>query len=368
MAVLMDDRGWCDCGCSEGVVRAGARFRPGHYSRTAKWKEQYASRRGRGEWRICPRCGDRSWVKPSQLQEWRACSRRCARALQTRFKPSNPLKVRCLGHMAEKRLSPTAFARQANISPSALRYWLRHENSTLSSRTLVGLAEILGISFEQALREAGGRTDEQRRAELGIDLANRNFPAVGSEADLEVRRKSGLARRGKRRPPDVVAKVMATRQATGKHALAVEALIRGSRSAKGRIAHHLFGHLRWTPKPSLPQLHEWAQLDGQKLGWPAKAVFAVWEPYLRRNGVIKAERGGRRFREERLLLMRRLMVEARWDGSGRAPWGFWPRFERRVRELEGDTAPDQYVLRQWWGDAKHRLLNASMETSAAEEA
>jgi transcriptional regulator with XRE-family HTH domain len=310
--------------------------------------------RKKGEWKTCPKCRTRVWVSQWKISQWRTCGRQCDVVARRKLPPWNPLQVRCLERIAETHLTVRAFARAAGISDVALRHWFRRRGSTTSAQTLRKLAEVLGIPEEQALAEAGGRTAEDSR----VDRARKARAVPRDPIRMaQAHRKAGDALRGKPKSPEHIAASVAfweNRSAEAK-ARGVEALIAGSRSAKGRALHGLYGRLRHTPTPSREQLATWAQTVGERLGLPPDAVLAIWKPYLQKRGLIGT--AGRPRLERRHRIIVDSLTTCGLTPDGRIPTSFWGRALSELEQVEKHPPRTVESVRQWWIDHKRACLS-----------
>lgn len=300
---------------------------------------------GRREGRTCSICGRRVWVELSRAKAWRYCSRRCATVAQTRLRPypGIPLQQRCMEWMASQRSNFNALARLVGVRPTSLRKWFK-DGGTLKRSTLAQLAEVLGISLETAIAEAGGITDTEARAAIGKAAAARNFPH-DTESRRPIAQKAGATRRGRPMPRQVIEKGTATRKATGSFDRALGLAIDASRSPRGRIMHALYGHLLHNRTPTTAEQHHWAKATGDRFGVSARQVEAIWRPYLQARGL-------RRVAGRKPLAARRNMIDdlmAPWPrkGDGDMADGFWPEAARLVSTMEGRQI-DYAALKRWY--------------------
>ena len=100
-------------------------------------------------------------MKPSHTQLY--CSPFCASSVRRRLKPWCPLQARCLRWITAERASATELARRVGLDQSRIQYWFRNDGSTLPTAMLLGIADLLGITLQQAIAEAGGGTAEQEK-------------------------------------------------------------------------------------------------------------------------------------------------------------------------------------------------------------
>jgi hypothetical protein len=308
----------------------------------------------------CDQCGEPYWDRPHKLGKRRYCSRWCnglrLRDPETFANPWNELQRASLRYMAARKIGLTTFAREVGVSRLGLRYWFRRKDSTPRWRTLKGVAKVLGISMWRAARWAatypdgtrkkGPVTDEKRRAQLAREkLAPANpFFQRGTKENLKAVKGSHTKRREKNKHKKRGQKEPGRK---GADANTIEKAVERARSSvKARLAHRLFGRLRWrrTP-PSLTEVREWANAASRDIGLSPRAVFIEWEPHLVRLQIIRAARGGRKPKDRsgRRRLMERLLAN---QEPGRRRNRFWPEAAAEVSELEGE--PITYKnLRRW---------------------
>jgi transcriptional regulator with XRE-family HTH domain len=93
--------------------------------------------------------------------------------MATRAYVLSSLQARCMETIRREGTNVRAFARSTGIAPSTIVHWLRGEQETLRSDHLHALATRLGISYAQALDEAGAawlsRDDRKRRKRVAPD-------------------------------------------------------------------------------------------------------------------------------------------------------------------------------------------------------
>jgi transcriptional regulator with XRE-family HTH domain len=339
------ERGLCECDCGERVLTLGARFRHGHNARSAEWQERDAALRGRRRTRICRRC-DRPYEESEKHGATRRyCSRWCATAAK-RPEGWNHLQGRCSDWMVENRASMTTFAREVGVSRQTLGYWYTHKDSTIWSDVLFRLADFFRIPRDQAIREAGGKTAEQRRAEHALGTAG-NFLKIGPAAQREVARKGGLSHRGGRQSPEWVAKRIGARMASDGYQRNLKRFTGWSRSDAGRAVHVLIGRLQHIPSPSRQQLSQWAGDTGQRLSLPPAAVLAIWKPYCQERGLVGT--GGAPLLEDRHRLIVHEMASWPRTPSGRLQRGFWQHAADEVTRAEQPERPWSYLrIKRWW--------------------
>lgn len=325
----------CQCGCGQLVPTPGARFCRGHNRRA-----------GRDGWRTCLACGEPFWLKAEALRpesgNRRVCSWACRVALDRPRRYQCELQRRCLEYLQREQISVEELVKRAGVSDS-LSQWFRGDAKSLKRANLAGLANLFGITVEQAIAEAGG-TGEANSAAASRENVKRS-PQPGTDAFREARRRAAETRRGKPRPPSIAAKAVATRRASGQMEQEAARLVTWSQSPRGRAVHSLSARLQRTPAPSRGALAEWAKTCADRLKISPDEVRAAWRPYLLARGIW--QKGGRPALEARAQLM--LALEAKWPRSptGRPKRGFLEKFEEEVRKQEGRQAPDYAVLNDW---------------------
>jgi hypothetical protein len=360
-------RSLCRCGCGGQVKTLGRGYLPGHHTWTAEWKAQYAPRKRRGEWRICPLGHEPRWVPKHRLKLWRGCDRWCVSLLQRKSAAWNDLQRRCLRYMAERKLTMSGFAREMAVGQPDLSRWFCHKDTTLAEKNLRRLAQGLNIAFERAVIENGGETYEQRRA--------KNARALGanytSHEERQARaRKLGLGWKGKRKPRDAIERMLATQEANGTSKRAVAGLKAASERPSLQIIHCLFGRLRHTSPPSLEQLRdspelrrewagrlqEWAEQVALQRKETRDVILAHWRPHLMRLGLVS--KAGAKFKQARHDLIVELLATRGLKPAGPIPLIFWDDALPEVEEIEGEKAPlTSESLRQWWYDHKPSCLS-----------
>jgi hypothetical protein len=324
----------CACGCGEQVRKRTSRFRPGHY----RGPEQ-------GEERTCD-CGRKVWVPERRRETWRACSTTCARLAKSTLKPRNALQRRCWEWIRANGSTIAGLGRAADVAPDTLREWFRRKGSSTSSRTIHALADLLEISYEQALSEAGGVTADQKRAEHNRQLIAAHWPEPGTPEFFERQRRAARSPKGAPNP-EHTARRLATRKATGGYQRFRDAGDAFARSPTQRVLRTLRNYVRWHAEPSSTDITRWAQQTGVWTGLDAGVVLALWRPVLRDLGLHSG--AGRKRLEARCELIRTLQTEWPRSASGRIARGFWKVAQQRVETAEGSSAPQtDHDLLTWW--------------------
>jgi len=307
--VRIRERSLCECGCGEPVKYLGSKFRAGHHTRTDEWKAQ----RAKGEWRRCmgAGCGKRFWIEPSNETGRRTCSHACYGASR-RSPPWNKVQVRLNQHLAEAGKTLSSLGREIGVPPGTLRSWFQHKGSPTSRRNLQLIAEVLHISLEDAVREAGGTADEQR-----LEAARRGRERRPQRPTEATRAKMSAAGRGKRKSPEHIAHVQAARRASGGMARSNAARLAVAQSTEWRASQSLRLYLRWHGSPSLEELRAWAMQTAGHLDVCIGEVIAWWNPQLAKRGLPRM--GGRPNDVQRCRVLRD-WIATRGQPTG---YGYW---------------------------------------------
>jgi hypothetical protein len=239
-----------------------------------------------GEWRNCPFCPTRTWVRPSELDGWRACSRVCAARGRRGLKAWNPLQARCFERMAELHLTFSAFAAHLGIPDSGLRRWFRTKGSTTRRAVLEAIAVGLEIPVDQAINEAGGQTDDDRRRVHGRAQAEKHFVPRTSEDRKKAWRKVPPDKRGKRWTAEQRENVAAGRARTRADERRNVAANKEQRSDRGRARTSLLGRLRHHPNPTRKERDQWEFEAAGKFNLTKGVIHAIWRPYLIERGLL----------------------------------------------------------------------------------
>lgn len=277
----------CECGGLVKHPERGRRFLPGHNMRVAGINGHDEP----GEYRLCPNCGMKAWVIGSRLGTWRGCTRACSNEVRSGHSPWCPLQIRIAGERKATRTSMTVFADKCGVSDWTLNWWFRNKGSTIGEEILRKLAAHFDISFEKALEEAGGRTSKQRMIEEGRTKAHLRLSEhrkqVGPNGIREIQRKATAAKRGLKKSPEHIAKVLAAQTANGTQDRFMAAGRANAQSIKGRARRALTGHLNGNgpSHPDLKVLQEWAPPIAERLGIPENAIVTIWRDWLRAHGI-----------------------------------------------------------------------------------
>ncbi len=340
----------CACGCGERVRRAGARFILGHHTRTKEWREP---RYGPRITRDCPVCGKSTVLHPSQVEGFTACGPACFAQLRSDLKPWNPLQRRVFGYMRAHQppLSFAGFARLAGVHPSGLRWWVKRPGSSTSGETLTRLAAVLGLSEEQAHKEAGGQTAHDVHLRVGRDQAQGPFATnrlLGYSPEVVKRR--AAAQTGLKRSAETKAKIRAGNRAPELVARARERMRAWHMNLPGQALTRLGHLLAREPEPTPDRRLEWEARIAGELGAKPRVIREIWRPTFFRLGLIR-EQGGRPTLETRHRILEEFM-----EDEGETPWspkprGFWDRAALRLRQRDPRDVTDGPTLRTWY--AKH---------------
>jgi hypothetical protein len=320
------ERQLCICGCGQQVNRLRGTFIRGHTHAPMSdaGKARMIEKRRTGSWRICPYpgCNERRLVKLYRDAKWKACSRAHFMAMRRNLQPWNALQVECLRWINANNSSVTALARALDCSRGSLDHWFNTNGATVRGHTIERLADLLGITVEQAITMAGGLTAEEKLA-TAIAAVSRSRPP---EQRREHAAHAGRASKGKKASPEAIASRRAGMIRTGAAERNTAIMVAAAKSDKGRASHSLFIRLRLQPHPSLEQAQAWAKASAARLGLDVDFIMLVWKPYLEIRGARPITRRGRPALKERCLQLRQLMADWPWTGEGRAPKGFDPAF------------------------------------------
>jgi hypothetical protein len=156
----------------------------------------------------CVTCGSDYESVASEAEERRTCSHWCSAIQKRKWRPWNPLQVRCLKEMARTKSPLTQFAQAVGIKEAMLGGWFRIEGRAISRAYLERIATYLGISVEQAIAEAGGITAEDGRSARGRARGEAFHTQAGTEASRRrLRPAQEAARRanhGRKQSPEAV--------------------------------------------------------------------------------------------------------------------------------------------------------------------
>lgn len=264
------------------------------------------------------------------------------------------LQGRCLRWITTERASIAELARRVGVDQSRIQYWFRNERSTLPTTVLGGVADLVGITLDQAIVEAGGRTAEQEKSEHGRRLATWNADPSRREDLAAAGRKGGAGNRGRRVPHEVVEKRQATARANGAADRAVTGLARESRSAPGRVRRSLIAHLRWETY-SARNVRRWLKETSRRVPMCSAEVLAIWASALQREGLPRP--AGRHSDLDRCRELRDMLTAVERSPSGRLPHRFWPDAGERL-------SVNYDVLRQWSVD--HRETCGVLDDALAQ--
>lgn len=323
----------CACGCGQRVKTPGGRYLRGHQPRTP---------RVGSELRTCV-CGNVVRVPPSRVDTWRACSEPCLTAGNITRRTRNRLQRRCTEYLSEHRLTLKGFAEAARVTPNTFSEWLRRKGRRPSQSMVTALAVFFGIPEEQALKEAGGVTAEQRRSEI----ARRNIEAglLDAGKSPETRREAGAGNRGKTKSPEHRAALSAAHKGSAAAKRASEGLAAWHRTTDGKMVQWLLSLLGNHPHPTKDQLLDYADRAAANLGTRRDLILRAWRPHLQKRGL--APKGGRRPLTERKRIVDQLRATWPRKRDGDLADGFWREATEQVNQAEGGDL-DPYAVRSWW--------------------
>lgn len=335
------ERPLCACGCGKQLRLLSSTYAIGHYPRTPEQLAEASARRSTKVQRSCLRCRRQYRVKLSEADTRKFCSRWCISAERREFSAWNPLQQRCFTYLANTGSTFADLARLVGTSRSTLGHWFRQKGSVTRKKVLARLAEILEISYDIALREAGGTTTEDIKAQQARQMQTRLTPDQRRANSQRPR----LNQRGKTQTPEHIAKRQAARKASGGYDRTIRAMVEAAKSPRGRMLASLFSRLRDMPAPSRDQIRQWEQDASQKLRRPVADVRKAWRPVLHARKLLHP--GGRPPIEVRRQLITDLRSTWPRTQSGRMAAGFWYAAVLRVAEVEG-TYLDEKALKRWW--------------------
>ena len=328
----------------------------------------------RSEWIACanPSCtgGRRVTESERRLAEEKertiTCSVACRAAVRRHLPTWNLLQKRVLALMDRERLSLSAFAVLVDVDRSVLKTWFAREGSALRKDALARLAIALGIPLEQALRESGGKTTEDKKRAAAVA----NLTAIRGDEQLwrKTVTASRSAQRGQPKDRSVVERRQRTRLENGAHERTMSALsaaaekdaVRVRRSLQLNVAKYRTQHAGQNPPPT--KIKAWEGTAAKRFALPEAVVRGYWKEPLEQEGL--KGKGGRPANESRCRLIERLMAKWPRRADGDLADGFWPMALKEVREREGQRAPSTpEALADWW--RSHRLICPRLHASAA---
>jgi len=263
----------------------------------------------------------------------------------SKLQPWNALQLRCWEWMMKTRAGLTGLARAAGVSHYALREWFWHRGSTTSIKVLTGLANVLGIQFEQALLEAGGVTSDQiHRAQAKV-LRAEYLPTPGTQAFTDHQRRAARSRRRHFTPASAAASV-AARRANGALQRWNDAGIALARTPERRALQILRNFLWWHPSPTADMVKAWVQHAATSLAVEAGVIRSWWRDSLKNAGLHSG--AGRPRLEGRCELVRELMAGWGRSASGRLRPGFWAAALERLEAAAEGAPGTEHELLVWW--------------------
>lgn len=314
----------CECGCGGQPKTKGARFIRGHFPpRTHRTTSICATCRQPFEHRA-----DRRRIH---------CSKPCyATDQRGDLSPETELAVFLFDQWRNSGLSISAHARTLGIGKDSLTWLI---GNRLPARKTYGR---LKRAFGDALPPSQTETEAQR---LNRARVHEQLPKPGSKRSSEMYRRAAAAKRGRPRRPEDAARSAATARATGAAEQAGVRLTTDARSTEGRIRRMLFGRLRHVPRPSRPQVREWARDAADGANRSAADVLAAWTPYLEARGLWS--KAGRKANETRHAIVLELRAEWRQTPKGNPKRGFWAAVAATISEVENYPVTAK-EMREWY--------------------
>jgi len=255
--------------------------------------------------------------------------------------------------MATNQLPMAQFARLAGITPAAFRRWVANKDSTTARQRLCALARVLGISEDDALREAvrdgasGPATAEERLTLVG--RANIRFAAERARSP-EASAKGAATRRGRKQAP---AHTEAIRRAWLGNPAAETAkarLVSWHKSLDGKIVQLLWPLIKRSPAPSKEQVAEHASRMAPRLGTSPEMVLRAWRPHLQKRGLVAKGRPP----AKRYVAVAKLRTDWPRRANGVLKTGFvkaaWEVAEREEGRRIDLAAFEKWLYRQVWTD------------------
>jgi hypothetical protein len=302
-------------------------------------------------------------VPPSGDRRRLTCSVACSslRTLSAHARPG--LKQDILTYLRQHRLTLSAFARAAGISPGVLQEWFRQRDRALHRADVERLAVALGLeSVEAAIQAAGGQTAEQRQAAAAT---------VASQAAAQARRDASRVPsvaprpRGKwRLGEETRAKMRAAwkgseaAKANGRRLKAWHRLDTGEPKVEAVLLQHLWSFLGRHPSPTREEIAQLEAAVAARRGVKPEVVHAVYRPYLQKRGLWP--KGGRPRNADRGVLIDALRAEWSRDHprkrNGALADEGWAWVTERVNAAEGRDGSEPgkrwqpltpFAIRQW---------------------
>jgi transcriptional regulator with XRE-family HTH domain len=299
-----------------------------------------------GEWRVCPVCKERQLVPPARSATWTTCKAICSAEFRRGLKPWNQLQKRCFERMAADGLSVTAFTRSVGVSRATFNDWVRNKNSTTSGQNLAKLASAFGILPEQALKEAGGVADEERRAETGRRLVEA-LSARHLPVSLLTRAKMSATHKGVPKTQEHREKIRAAHVGSPAAQRAGTRLSTFRRSPEGKLVHPLWRFLQLHPEPTAEDIAVHQAAVAARTGSKLALVRTAQRPYLQMKKLVPL--GGRPRLVDRKRVIGELMATWPQKKNGDLADGFWRMAAKKVSDVEQYAIPiDAAGLKVWW--------------------
>lgn len=279
-----------------------------------RWRDPNGNMTGRprGTWLEgdnCAECHRPLGPRPAYRAERQFCDPGCAWAYARRdLRSTVPLKRRVLNWLSNQDALAAArrgegpyrtlseLARQISghlaerdearitCSPETISQWIEIEDRCLSGRLLIGLALVLGITYDLALEGQGGLTGDERSGDHAPELTAEQRAAAQKLATAA----AAKANRGARRPHNY--------EPSSSQLKALEDF----RGTPRQVIVTLVGqYLRWHPRPTEAELGDLAQRALAKVcvleggaGFTLDMVKGAMRPTLVRRGIVRPS-GGR---------------------------------------------------------------------------
>lgn len=286
--------------------------------------------------RMCSVCGTQfrpsSSTNPSYY-----CGQRCYGIARSKIRsPKRPLGRFLREQWIASHLSKAAFERSIGLSRGVLANLL--DDRLPTDATLQKVRAVYG----DALPETESATDWRKRRGRELLDAHRD------QRSPEVRRKNSEALRGRPKSPEHVARIVATKRATGVYERIGKQFAEWRATPQGRAIHRLGAHLRKTPTPTRATLRRWMMQAAAQFSTTPDQIGDWWRPALERRGLPPKRRGGPRPLEHRHEIIDAVDTEYQRSKTGDRTTAAWEAIRQRIEEIE-DADVDVPTLQAWWG-------------------